>query len=174
MMFKFRDDKKSKYNISKSFSDKSSIKYADFLSLDDDLFFHSLNYNADTYSSNDFPGCELVNKEIVFSQKGYTNPPLPFLKFSLLSFFLTISGLIIFILNLFSVPFIAENGHNTVTVPLFLLNLFLLALSLLSSLQALKKPHSRYYRGRSLAKISYVVSGIYLGMLIWLGIIIFF
>ncbi|QPK94208.1 hypothetical protein HCQ94_00350 [Actinomyces sp. zg-332] len=158
------------FNTHERFSNlnsNSSIDYADFLFLDDSLFFDSYKINAQDYQTSDFPNSELVNPNIVFAKSGYNAPPIPFVKYSKFSF---VTGIVNFV-SLFAFLFILliildGDTHFLYTfIPLVFLSLSVLGIIL--SISALKAPYSHFRQGYRKARIGLIFNTFSFLIYVW-------
>lgn len=165
-------------NLANRFSalnSNSSLDYANYLFLDDSLFFDDYKITSESYSSEHFPGSDLVDKQKVFGKPGYNSHSLPILPFSHASLFSGLFSIPVLFLTIISLAFkmMSINEDSSFFLYLFTLSIISSFSSLFMGFFALRKPRSRFFRGRKQAQIGILISSICLGILFWVCILAF-
>lgn len=127
-------------------SSNSSIQAGKLLFIDDELFKAEYsNITDENYTSEDFPGSDLVDKNLVFAKEGYTTPKSPYIKYSVLSLVLSVFSIFI--------PFVS-------------------LLSLLLAIAGLSSKYTRFHKGLKLIRSALIISILTSAMWIWIYVIL--
>ena len=154
------------------FSSRSSLDYADFLFLDDTLFYDDYKVTAGEYSSDDFPGSDLVDRGFVFGRDGYNAPPLPFLKYSKFLMFATVLGGISFLL-MNVITAVSFFSHVADVSFLFVLLLVFYGFLLILGVRVMRTPNTRFYTGHHLVKSCVILNSIFVVFQFWIVCLVF-